>query len=377
MLAERLASERDMNTWFGRKAVTEEEPPVETPLEAEPSATEIRARRLQAALDGIGEGILICDRAGETIFRNAVADRLMSPQPSEALVVQAVSEVIGDALSGGHPERRLDLISPTRRTLSIRAFPMEGGEGIEGAVAVVGDISERLRLEAVRRDFVANVSHELKTPTGALTLLAETIEDESDPQIVARLVRRMGGEAERLSRTIDDLLDLSRIEANEAPRATVVAVQEVVTEAVQSLQQVAAGLEVTLHMAPAPPGLAVAGDQRDLVSAVANLVDNAIKYSEAGGVVKIEVWSTPGEVAISVVDHGVGIPARDLERIFERFYRVDRARSRATGGTGLGLSIVRHVAANHGGRVRVESVEGAGSSFTLELPAVGVSYDLD
>lgn len=365
-----------MNTWFGRKAVTEE-PPVEVPLAGDPSAAEIRARRLQAALEGIGEGILICDRAGETVFRNAIAERLISPQPSEALVVQAVSEVVGGALAGGHPERQLDLISPTRRTLSIRAFPMEGDEGIEGAVAVVEDISERLRLEAVRRDFVANVSHELKTPTGALTLLAETIEGESDPQIVARLVRRMGGEAERLSRSIDDLLDLSRIEANETPRATIVTIQEVVTEAVQSLQQVAAGLEVALHVAPVPPGLAVAGDQRDLVSAVANLVDNAIKYSEAGGVVKIEVRSFSDEVAISVVDQGVGIPTRDLERIFERFYRVDRARSRATGGTGLGLSIVRHVAANHGGRVRVESVEGAGSSFTLELPAVGVSYGTD
>lgn len=364
----------DMNTWFGRRTVTEAESPVEGPPEGALSPAEILALRLQAALDGIGEGIVICDASGETVYRNSVAERLVSPRPSEALVLQAVSEVIDDALAGGRPERRLDLIAPSRRSLSIRAFPMDG---VEGAVAVVEDISERLRLEAVRRDFVANVSHELKTPTGALTLLAETIDGESDPQVVARLVRRMGGEAQRLGHIIDDLLDLSRIEANEAPQETLVPVAEVVTEAVHSLRPVAEGLEVTLQVADIPAGLAVAGDRRDLISAVANLVDNAIKYSEEGGVVKVAVERNGAEIAVSVVDEGVGIPARDMERIFERFYRVDRARSRATGGTGLGLSIVRHVAANHGGRVRVESVEGAGSTFTLEVPVAGASHGDD
>ncbi len=363
-----------MNTWFGRRAVTEAEPPPEGSPPAEPSPAEIHARRVEAALDGIGEGIVICDGRAETVFRNAAADRLVAPRPSEALVVQAVSEAIDEALAGGRPQRRLDLISPTRRSLSIRAFPMDG---VDGAVAVVEDVSERLRLEAVRRDFVANVSHELKTPIGALTLLAETLDGESDPQVLARLARRMGGEAERLGRIIDDLLDLSRIEANETPQATLVPVGEVVVEAVQSLRPVAAGLEVSLRVGEVPPGLVVAGDRRDLMSAVANLVDNAIKYSEAGGVVEVAVERHGSEIAVTVADQGVGIPARDMERIFERFYRVDRARSRATGGTGLGLSIVRHVAANHGGRVRVESVEGAGSTFTLELPAAGAAHGHD
>ena len=338
-----------------------------------PAAGELLARRLQSALDGIGEAIIICDAAGATVFLNSAAEQLLAARPSDALVGQAVSDVIHEALAGSRPERRLDLISPVRRSLSIRAFPAEGPDGGDGAVAVVEDISERLRLEAVRRDFVANVSHELKTPTGALTLLAETIDGESDPATVARLVRRMGGEAERLSRIIDDLLDLSRIEANETPSAVRVPVAEFVSEAVTALQAVAAGLEVTVRVGALPAGLAVAGDRRDLVSAVANLVDNAVKYSEAGGVVTVEVEATPGRVAISVSDQGVGIPSRDLERIFERFYRVDRARSRATGGTGLGLSIVRHVAANHGGAVRVRSVEGEGSTFVLELPAVAVN----
>lgn len=336
-----------------------------------PSEDQTLVHRLESALEGIGEAIVVCDADGRTVFENHAASSLLSGGASAALAGQAVSESIRDALSGARPERRLDLISP-RRSLSIRSFPT-GTPAIDGAVAVIEDISERLRLEAVRRDFVANVSHELKTPTGALTLLAETIDGESDPDVVARLVRRMGGEAERLSRIIDDLLDLSRIEANEAPSGALVPLQDFITEAVQSLQAVAAGLDVLVEVGEIPPGLAVPGDRRDLISAVANLVDNAIKYSEAGGTVRLDVVSEGKNARISVSDHGVGIPTRDLERIFERFYRVDRARSRATGGTGLGLSIVRHVAANHGGRVSVTSTEGGGSTFFLELPAVQIA----
>ena len=333
---------------------------------------EARSVRLQSALEGIDQAIVVCDANGRTVFENQAALKLMSGHPGDALIRQAVSEVIREALSGTRSERRLNLVSPVKRSLSIRAFPT-GGPAVDGAVAVVEDISERLRLEDVRRDFVANVSHELKTPTGALALLAETIDGESDPDVVARLVRRMGGEAERLSRIIDDLLDLSRIEANEAPRGAIVPVSEVVTEAVASRREVAVGLDVAVEVEDMPLGLGVAGDRRDLVSAVANLVENAVKYSEAGGTVTISVAEGGAGVTIAVADRGVGIPSRDLERIFERFYRVDRARSRATGGTGLGLSIVRHIAANHGGTVRVTSVEGEGSVFVLDLPAVSIA----
>lgn len=336
-------------------------------------AAEARSKRLAAALDAIGEGIVICDQAGETVFRNAAAERLLSSRPSDALVVQVVSEMIRAALDGRSGDRQLDLISPVRRSLAIRAFPMPAEGRVDGAVAVVEDISERLRLEAIRRDFVANVSHELKTPIGALALLAETIDGESDPEVVARLVRRMGTEADRLSRIIDDLLDLSRIEANEAPNKALVPVAELVGEATDTLQPVAATMDVTLNLGPLPTELAVPGERRDLVSAVGNLVDNAIKYSEPGGTVMVTVTVEPSGVSIAVSDTGVGIPSRDLERIFERFYRVDRARSRSTGGTGLGLSIVRHVAVNHGGNVRVHSIEGEGSTFILELPAVALS----
>ena len=349
--------------------------PIEPPhVEREPAGGEAPlAQRLQAALDGIEEAIVVCDAEGRAVFRNQAAGQLLSGRPTEALVDHTISEILRDALAGERPERRLDLISPVRRSLSIRAFPT-GSPAVDGAVVVVEDISERLRLEAVRRDFVANVSHELKTPTGALALLAETIDGETDPEVVARLARRMGGEAERLSRIIDDLLDLSRIEANEkAPGTDLVPVGRLVNEAVEPLLAVAAGRGVTIDVGEVPGDLAVSGNGRDLVSAVANLVDNAVKYSEPAGIITVNVSREDSKVAISVADRGIGIPGRDLERIFERFYRVDRARSRDTGGTGLGLSIVRHVAANHGGAVRVSSVEGEGSTFVLELPAVPVS----
>jgi two-component system sensor histidine kinase SenX3 len=216
---------------------------------------------------------------------------------------------------------------------------------------------------------VANISHELKTPVGALSLIAETLEGEEDPEVVARLSRRIGSEATRLSRIIDDLLDLSRIEAAQAPGDDAVAVGHLINETVESLRPAAEHRAIRLQIEPGPPGLVISGDRRQLQSAVHNLVDNAVKYSDDGSSVEITVAPGDGWVEITVVDHGIGIPSRDLQRIFERFYRVDRARSRDTGGTGLGLAIVRHVASNHGGEVTVESCEGQGSRFSLRLPA--------
>jgi two-component system, OmpR family, sensor histidine kinase SenX3 len=358
---------------WGRSSARQGETSEPAPREGGASPFEELSRRLEAALDVIGEGIVICDQDGELEFRNAAAGRYLTSAPSDALAVQAVSELTREALAGHLPDRQLDLLSPARRSLSIRAFPIVGAAGVEGAVAVIEDITERLRLESVRRDFVANVTHELKTPTGALALLAETIEGEDDLETIARLAQRMGAEADRLVRIIDDLLDLSRIEVNESPQKVLVPVDEIVGEAIDSIQSLAVSLEVTLKVGDTPRHLAVPGDRRDLISAVSNLVDNAIKYSEAGGEVYVELREVPSGIDVSVMDRGVGIPSRDLERIFERFYRVDRARSRATGGTGLGLSIVRHVAVNHGGSVTVDSKEGEGSTFVLSLPAVALT----
>jgi two-component system sensor histidine kinase SenX3 len=333
--------------------------------------------RLSGALDRVSVGVVICDQHGQDVYRNAEATEFTRGRIGTALAAQAISEHLAAARGGEVVERTLELFSPRRRNLAILAFPLLGEDGPLGAAAIVEDVSERRRIDAIRRDFVANVSHELKTPVGALSLLAETLDGEDDPEVVARLSARVATEAERLGRIIDDLLDLSRIEANDAPALELTPVGDIVKEAVDQLGRLATAGGIRLEVADVPRLLEVAGDRRDLVSAISNLVDNAIKYSEEGGLVRVAVRAEQGLVEISVSDTGIGIPRKDLERIFERFYRVDRARSRSTGGTGLGLSIVRHVAANHGGSVRVESVEGEGSTFTLSLPGGGSTLTID
>jgi two-component system, OmpR family, sensor histidine kinase SenX3 len=333
---------------------------------------EATSHRLLAALAHVPEGVVIADQSGAIVYRNPQAAGFVGARYGEALAERALGELLATALTGRSDERNLELFSPPRRTLAIRARPLLDSGRPSGAVAVIEDVSEKRRLDAVRRDFVANISHELKTPVGALSLVAETLEDEDDPAVVARLTRRMRAEAERLGRIIEDLLDLSRIEADESPSRDPVVVHLLLLEAVDRLRPVAEHRGIRLEVEEPDRNLIIQGDRRQLVSAVHNLVDNAIKYSEDGSSVEVTVSLTAerdGEwIELTVADHGIGIPSRDLERVFERFYRVDRARSRDTGGTGLGLSIVRHVAGNHGGEVLVESREGEGSTFHLRLP---------
>ncbi len=338
-----------------------------------PQAAEERAARLSALLvqatDKASQGIVVCDEDGTVLLRNAPARDLVNARDGDLLADKAIEAALGRALTGSYHEETLDLYSPTRHTLEIRAFPLREGAKLLGAVALVDDVSELRRLEAVRRDFVANLSHELKTPLGALSLLAETLDGEEEPEVVARLTARVGAEATRFSRIVDDLLDLSRIEAGGTGTLAPVAVSAVIDEVVDGFYDQAAARKITLEVAPVDAGLYVMANRRDLASAVANLVDNAIKYSEPGAAVSVGAGRTDDRACLWVRDQGIGIPRRDQERIFERFYRVDRARSRSTGGTGLGLAIVRHVAAYHGGDVTVDSVEGEGSVFTLCLPA--------
>lgn len=329
---------------------------------------EATIRRLVDALGHIAQGVVISDDGGLVVYRNAQASIFVGARHGEALAERALTELLAAAIAGEAREQTIELFAPPRRTLTIRATPLRDGDRVLGAVAIIEDISERRRLEAVRRDFVANISHELKTPVGALSLVAETLEGEDDPAVVARLSHRMRTEAERLGRIIEDLLDLSRIEAEESPSREPVPVHLVVAQAVERLRPAAEHRGIRLDIEEPPRSVAIRGDRRQLVSAVHNLVDNAIKYSEDGSSVQVTIGQNDGWVNIAVADHGIGIPSRDLERIFERFYRVDRARSRDTGGTGLGLAIVRHVASNHGGQVEVCSREGEGSTFTLRLP---------
>jgi len=332
------------------------------------SLAEDAVRRLVAALGQVAQGVVVSDREGVVVYRNAQAAVLVGARHGEALAERALANLLAGALAGQTAEETINLFSPSRRTMTIRAAPLSEGDNVLGAVAIIEDTTERLRLEAIRRDFVANISHELKTPIGALSLIAETLEDEDDPEVVARLSRRMQDEAERLSHIIDDLLDLSRIESEESPQRDPVPVRLIVTHAIERLRPMAEHRGIRLDFDEPPGRIVVVGDRRQLISAVYNLLDNAIKYSEDNSAVQLSIRQDGRSVSVAVADHGIGIPARDLERIFERFYRVDRARSRDTGGTGLGLAIVRHVASNHGGDVQVRSREGEGSTFVLRLP---------
>jgi two-component system sensor histidine kinase SenX3 len=240
-----------------------------------------------------------------------------------------------------------------------------------GVTVELVDVTERERVEAMRRDFVANVSHELKTPLGAMSVLAEVLADADDAVTRKRLAGRVQDEAGRMSDLVRDLLDLSRVESEE-PDTAPVDVGWVVDEAVHraSVLADASGVAVRADL-PADP-LVVVADRAQLVTAVANLLDNAVTHSLPGvgsAEVVVRAARAGDEISIEVEDHGVGIPPDEQDRIFERFYRVDRGRARERGGTGLGLAIVRHVALSHGGTVEVESAPGAGATFTLRIPA--------
>jgi two-component system, OmpR family, sensor histidine kinase SenX3 len=269
-----------------------------------------------------------------------------------------------DITTGGMPNRTT--------SFAVRVAPLGprvGGGGL--VLLLVEDQTERRRVEEVRRDFVANTSHELKTPVGALALLAETVEDAADdPEAVRRFAGRMRQEATRLTNLVQDMITLSRIQAAEPiPDPMPVGLDGVVAEALDRCRMKAAARGIELA-STGTRKLFVLGDEELLVTALRNLLDNAVAYSpEKTRVVVSTHRVSQDAVELSVADQGIGIPERDLERIFERFYRVDPARSRVTGGTGLGLAIVKHVTAAHGGMVTVASKEGAGSTFTLRLPS--------
>ena len=256
-------------------------------------------------------------------------------------------------------------------SFAVRVAPLGAAIGGGGLVLLLAeDQTESRRVDEVKRDFVANTSHELKTPVGALALLAETIEDAADDaEAVRRFASKMRQEAQRLTNLVQDLITLSRIQAVEpVPDPRPVALDTVVAEAVDRCRMRANARGITLASVGSR-GLSVLGDEDLLVTALRNLLENAVAYSPEKTRVVITTRKTPeGHAELSVADQGIGIPERDLERIFERFYRVDPARSRATGGTGLGLAIVKHVMAAHNGKVTVRSVEGDGSTFTLSIP---------
>lgn len=261
------------------------------------------------------------------------------------------------------------------RAVRATAAPVPGGDQV---VLLLRDLAEARRVDAVRRDFVANVSHELKTPVGALLLLAEAIRDGVDDPVAARrFAERMMHEAGRLARLVQELLELSRVQGGDPlPDPSSQPVGRLIADAVDRVRLAAGAVGIEVVAADAGD-LEVWGDERSLVTALTNLLENAISYSspatKVGVGARLRESLAGDEVEVAVSDQGIGIPTGDLERVFERFYRSDPARSRATGGTGLGLAIVKHIVENHGGRVSVWSSEGVGSTFTLHLPTPPVA----
>jgi two-component system sensor histidine kinase SenX3 len=321
-----------------------------------------------ALLDGVPVAAIAL-RRDDVVLANEAAHRLGIVRGTFLVVSelrQAARLVRRDGV-----RREVSLTLPSADLSGVRIpvradlFLMGGDE----VGVVVEDLTEAARVEAVRRDFVANVSHEVKTPVGAIALLAEAIKEaREDPAAVAGFVDHIATEAARLSRLVQDLLDLSRLQGGEPlPEMSMVSIDDVVAEVVARMRPIADAEKVRL-VADGEPGLKVLGDATQLGAALANLVENAIAYSSQGTRVTVAVRAREDIVEVAVTDEGIGIPHEDLGRIFERFYRVDSARSRETGGTGLGLAIVKHVMNNHGGEVTVWSTLGVGSTFTLRLP---------
>jgi two-component system, OmpR family, sensor histidine kinase SenX3 len=338
-------------------------------LEGDAEKLRVDGDRLAAALQAVTDGVMVVDGEGQVLVCNAAASRFSDARHSDAVAEQAISELLEQALRGQPAERELILFGPPKQTLQLRAFPLPELGSPSGAVAFVRDVTEARRTENMRRDFVANVSHELRTPIGALAVLAEAIAGGSESEVTAHLAERMVRESERLARIVEDLLDLSLLEAQERAGREPLPVAALVGDAIDQVRGAADTARIAIDASRLPADLRIECDRRQVVSAIFNLLDNAVKYSEPGQPVEVTAERRGDRAAIAVRDHGIGIPSRDLERIFERFYRVDRARSRQTGGTGLGLAIVRHTAQAHGGEVTVESHEGEGTTFTLLLPA--------
>jgi two-component system, OmpR family, sensor histidine kinase SenX3 len=317
-------------------------------------------------------GIVVVDTYRDVVYTNArarelglVRDRLLDDRAW--LAAQRTLATGDDVEVDLSPRKR----APGRSGLSVRGHVrLLTEDDRRFAVVYVDDQSEQARMEATRRDFVANVSHELKTPVGAMGVLAEALLASADDQEnVHRFAEKMLLESKRLANMVGELIELSRLQGAEPlPDLEAVDVDTVVAEALSRYKVVADNADIAITT-DAPTGYIVLGDQPLLVTAMANLVSNAIAYSPNGSPVSISRRRRGDNIEIAVTDRGIGIAAADQERVFERFFRVDKARSRATGGTGLGLAIVKHVAANHNGTIRLWSQPGTGSTFTLSIPA--------
>ena len=325
----------------------------------------------------LSSAYVVLDAAGDVLRASPMAYSYGIVRAAEGdyprLASAQLMEIAADVgRNGGFRDERLTLRRSSQEGTDAVIDVRVGALGEHGALLLADDLTRAVRVEETRRDFVANVSHELKTPVGAITLLAETMEDAAeDPDAVRRFAERMQTETRRLSHLVQEIIELSRVQGSSAlTDAEPVEVDDVVEEAVALNRNYALGSKIEVSVGGSS-GLRVYGSSPMLITALSNLVSNAISYSEERTRVGIAVRHEDGMVEISVKDQGIGIAKDQLERVFERFFRVDRARSRATGGSGLGLAIVKHIATDHGGEVTAWSMPGQGSTFTLRLPEMG------
>ncbi len=328
-----------------------------------------------ALLAALREGVVLLDHRGRVLRADATA-RSLGIINDDALAPGPIRTLYGQVRASGElVHEDIDVpCSPLPQAavyhLTVRIHPLSH----DRTLITIADRTEKVRLDNIRRDFMQNVSHELKTPVGALSLLAETVhESADDPDAVRHFSDRMMHESRRLARLVTEIIELSRLESpNALVRAETVSIDEVVAEAIDRVRVTAAAAQIGLTSG-GMTGLQVRGDASLLMTAVRNLLDNAIRYSPAHASVNVATTGDDEVVKIVVVDEGVGLTAEQRARVFERFYRVDDARSRETGGTGLGLAIVKHIASDHGGSVAVWSAPGKGSTFTLTLPRAHTS----
>ncbi|RKH39325.1 PAS domain-containing protein [Corallococcus sp. AB050B] len=336
------------------------------------------ARILTAVLDGMAEGLWVTDAEGTVVRHNDALAEMLRPahgaivgqRPLALIRNEALNDAVARACHEGASTRlELTLEGLYSRTLAVRVTPV--GRDLPGSAAVFHDVTELRRLEKVRKDFVANVSHELRTPITAIRGYAETLQGGAlqDTQVAPKMVEIIHRQSERLSELVEDLLELSRLEAREMTfQRTEVSLALAVSRAAEGVRPKAEGKnqQIGLHV---PPGLVALGDGRAIEQVLLNLLDNAVKYTPAGGRVDVDGAYEGGRCVVRVRDTGVGIEPKHLSRIFERFYRVDKGRSRDMGGTGLGLSIVKHLMGAMDGEVKVESQPNAGSTFVIFLPS--------
>jgi two-component system phosphate regulon sensor histidine kinase PhoR len=323
---------------------------------------------LDVVLAALPQGTVLFDESDSVVYANPSAHGLLGAVPSTlaGLAPFPFQDLVHDARATGETAVTQAEHGKPTRVLRAIATPFAQDPRV---LLVVVDVTERERAASVRRDFVANASHELKTPVSSIIASSEALQlavARGDPSAVD-FARRIEGSATQLDRLVADLLDLSRLERDQ-PELEPLSLSHLVREEVERVRSVAdeSGIELTAELADVP----VAGSRRDLAIAVRNLLDNAIRHTPAGGKIGADLEMVGKEAVLRVSDTGEGIPTRDVDRVFERFYRVDAARSRATGGTGLGLAIVKHVVESHGGEVNVQSELGAGSTFTIRLPVL-------